>query len=138
MRDYLNRRVKHREEFRPFAPVVTAEDQFRYFDLLQESPYMLLAAQVRPQFRRALAAITHVDGTARVQAIKREAEPFIHALLRQFEAISGHPVLLNTSFNLSDEPIVESPHDAVSTFLRSRIDVLVLERYLVTEKDPCE
>ena len=138
MRDYLNRRVKHREAFRPFAPVVTAEDQFRYFELLQESPYMLLAAQVRRSFRRALAAITHVDGTARVQAVEREAEPFVHALLRRFEEITGHPVLLNTSFNLSDEPIVESPHDAVSTFLRSGIDVLVLERHIITDKEPYE
>jgi carbamoyltransferase len=138
MRDHLNRRVKHREEFRPFGPVVTAEDQFRYFDLRQESPYMLLAALVRPPFRRALGAITHVDGTARVQAIERDAEPFVHALLRRFEELTGHPVLLNTSFNLADEPIVESPHDAVSTFLRSRIDVLVLEGHVVTDKEPYE
>jgi carbamoyltransferase len=134
MRDYLNRRVKYREDFRPFAPVVTAEDQFRYFDLRQESPYMLLAAPVRRQFRRTLGAVTHVDGTARVQAVKPTDEPFIHALLRAFAKLSGHPVLLNTSFNLSDEPIVESPHDAVSTFLRSRIDYLVLEDVLVTDK----
>ena len=99
---------------------------------------MLLAAQVRRSFRRALAAITHVDGTARVQAVEREAEPFVHALLRRFEEITGHPVLLNTSFNLSDEPIVESPHDAVSTFLRSGIDVLVLERHIITDKEPYE
>jgi carbamoyltransferase len=136
MRDYLNRRVKHREDFRPFAPVVTAEDQFRYFELLQESPYMLLAAKVRPSFRRVLGAITHVDGTARVQAVSRDVEPFMHSLLHRFEEISGHPVLLNTSFNLADEPIVESPHDAVSTFLRSRIDVLVLEKFVVTDKEP--
>jgi len=134
MRDYLNRRVKYREDFRPFGPVVTAEDQFRYFELLQESPYMLLAANVRSPFRRKLAAITHVDGTARVQAVTVTDEPFVHALLRRFERITGHPVLLNTSFNLSDEPIVESPHDAVSTYLRSRIDHLVIEGFLLTEK----
>jgi carbamoyltransferase len=136
MRDHLNRRVKYREEFRPFAPVVTAEDQFRYFELLQESPYMLLAANVRAPYRRKLGAITHVDGTARVQAVSSDDEPFVHALLRRFEELTGYPVLLNTSFNLSDEPIVESPHDAVSTFLRSRIDHLFMERFLVTNKQP--
>ncbi len=136
MRDYLNRKVKYREEFRPFAPVVTAEDQFRYFELLQESPYMLLAANVRTPYRRKLGAITHVDGTARVQAVTPADEPFVYALLRRFEQLTGHPVLLNTSFNLSEEPIVESPHDAVSTFLRSRIDYLFMERFLVTDKQP--
>ncbi|HJQ40852.1 MAG TPA: carbamoyltransferase C-terminal domain-containing protein [Thermoanaerobaculia bacterium] len=134
MRDRLNRHVKYREEFRPFGPVVTAEDQFRYFDLLQSSPHMLLAAQVKNRYRRALGAVTHVDGTARVQAITAEEEPFVHALLRAYADVRGHPVLLNTSFNLADEPIVESPHDAIATFLRSNIDVLVLEHCLVIDK----
>jgi carbamoyltransferase len=134
MRDHLNRNVKYREEFRPFGPVVTAEDQFRYFDLLQPSPYMLFAAQVKKRYQRALAAVTHVDGTARVQAVTAEEDPFVHALLRAHGAACGLPVLLNTSFNLADEPIVESPHDAIATFLRSKIDVLVLEQCLVVDK----
>jgi carbamoyltransferase len=97
---------------------------------------MLLAANVRAAYRRKLGAITHVDGTARVQAVSSDEEPFVHALLRRFEELTGFPVLLNTSFNLSDEPIVESPHDAVSTFLRSRIDHLFMEGFLVTNKQP--
>jgi len=133
MRDHLNRRVKYRESFRPFGPVVTEEDQFRFFELKQESPFMLLAANVRPEYHRRLAAITHVDGTARPQAVSRKKDAFVHALLRAFERRTGYPVLLNTSFNLNDEPIVETPRDALSTFLRSRLDVLVLENALIVK-----
>lgn len=136
MREYLNQEVKYREDFRPFGPIVTAEEQFRYFDLRQASPHMLLATTVKKRFRRALGAITHVDGTARVQAVSQRDDPFVHALLRAFGAAHAHPVLLNTSFNLADEPIVESPHDAIATFVRSKIDLLVLENCLVEDKEP--
>jgi carbamoyltransferase len=133
MRDHLNQKVKYREEFRPFGPVVTEEEQFRFFELKQESPFMLLAANVRNEYRRRLAAITHVDGTARPQAVSKAKDGFTHYLLRSFERWTGYPVLLNTSFNLNDEPIVETPRDAVSTFMRSRLDVLVLENELVVK-----
>jgi carbamoyltransferase len=132
MRDRLNF-LKGRELFRPFAPVVTADDQFRYFELVQTSPYMLLAAAVREQFRPALPAITHVDGTARVQAVTARDEPFLHSLLRAFETLTTHPVLLNTSFNLAGDPIVESPHDALVAFQESRIDVLALESFYIAK-----
>ena len=136
MRDRLNH-LKGRELFRPFAPVVTAEDQFRYFELAQASPYMLLAAPVRNEYRPLLPAITHVDGTARVQAVSSAAEPFLHALLRVFEALTGYPVLLNTSFNLAGDPIVETPHDALVVFQASEIDVLVLDDfYLAKPRKP--
>jgi len=131
MKQHLNAHVKFREVFRPYAPVVTWEDQHKYFDLKQDSPFMLLAATVRPAYRDLLGAITHVDNTARVQAISREKDPFVHSLLREFEKLSGVPVLLNTSFNVAGEPIVETPHDAISTFLSTGIDVLALERFLV-------
>jgi carbamoyltransferase len=130
MRDRLNR-LKGRELFRPFAPVVTAEDQFRYFDLAQPSPYMLLAAPVHQEYREALPAITHIDGTARVQAVTETSEPFVHALLRAFERLTTHPVLLNTSFNLAGDPIVESPHDALVAFQASSIEVLAIERFYI-------
>jgi carbamoyltransferase len=110
---------------------VTTEDQFRYFELAQESPYMLLAAPVREEYRRVLPAITHVDGTARVQAVSDKVEPFVHALLRAFEMLTTHPVLLNTSFNLAGDPIVESPHDALVAFESTGIDVLAIERYYI-------
>ena len=133
-KDYLNQYVKFREPFRPYAPVVTSETQFKYFDLAAPSPYMLLACNVREEYRAALPAITHVDGTARVQAVERSKDPFIHRLLTEFERRSGFPILLNTSFNLAGEPIVESPTDAIRTFLRTRIDVLVMKDCVV-EKD---
>jgi carbamoyltransferase len=136
MQDRLNH-LKGRELFRPFAPVVTAEDQFLYFELAQASPYMLLAAPVRNEYRRLLPAITHVDGTARVQAVSSAAEPFLHALLCVFEALTGYPVLLNTSFNLAGDPIVETPHDALVVFQASEIDVLVLDDfYLAKPRKP--
>lgn len=131
MKDILNSRVKHREAFRPFAPVVTAERQFDIFDLKQESPYMLLAPFVKEEYRQQLPSITHVDGTARVQSVTPQQEPFIHMLLCEFEKHSGLPVLLNTSFNVAGEPIVESPEDAVATFLKTDIDVLCIGNYLV-------
>jgi carbamoyltransferase len=135
MRQHINDSVKYRASFRPLAPVVVADEQFRYFDLHQESPHMLFAAPVRSASRSDLQAITHVDGTARVQAVSQSEDAFVYDLLRAFEALAGVPVLINTSFNLSDEPIVESPHDAVSTFLRSNIDVLILENYLIESKE---
>ena len=133
MKDHLNR-LKQRELFRPFAPAVTEEDQAAFFELETPSPYMLVATRLRPQFRAALPAIVHVDGSARVQAVSRRKAPFVHALLRAFEARTGYPVLLNTSFNLGGEPIVEAPRDAIDTFLRSSIDVLVIENHLLSRQ----
>jgi carbamoyltransferase len=132
MKNHLNR-LKGRELFRPFASVVTKEAQFRYFDLKQESPYMLLAASVRPEYQRSLPAVTHVDGSSRVQAISRKKDSFVYDLLRTFERETGFPILLNTSFNLNGEPIVEGPHDAITTYLNSDIDILILENYYVTK-----
>jgi carbamoyltransferase len=131
MKDHLNAKVKHREGFRPFAPVVTAENQFTYFSLLQESPYMLLAAAVREEYADKLPAITHVDGSARVQSVKQTENPFVHRILTEFERLSGVSVLLNTSFNDCGEPIVESPVDALQTFLTTEIDVLVMENWIL-------
>jgi carbamoyltransferase len=133
MKDHLNR-LKRRELFRPFAPVVTKDAQFRFFDLKQDSPFMLLAAAVRPEYRQSLPAITHVDGSSRVQAISRKQDSFVYDLLKIFESETGFPILLNTSFNLDSEPIVEGPHDAITTYLNSDIDILVLENYYISAK----
>lgn len=127
----LDNDVKHREAFRPYAPVVTAEAQFRYFDLRQSSPFMLLAAPVRPEYRTHLPAITHADGTARIQAVSQADEPFIHRLLLEFETRTGFPILLNTSFNDAGEPIVETPEDAIATFVSTGLDLLVLENFVI-------
>jgi len=135
MKDYINARVKHRENFRPFAPVVTAEAQFTYFDLLRESPYMLLAAKVKDEYSGRLPAVTHVDDTARVQAVEKMSDPYMHTILTEFMKLSGLPVLLNTSFNDNGEPIIESPTDAIQTFLKTEIDVLVMETYILLKED---
>jgi hypothetical protein len=113
----------------------TEEDQAAFFELETPSPYMLVATRLRPQFREALPAIVHVDGSSRVQAVSKRREPFVHALLRAFEARTGYPVLLNTSFNLGGDPIVEAPKDAIDTFLRSSIDVLVIENHVLNRQD---
>lgn len=133
MKDILNRRVKHREEFRPFAPTVAKEDQFTYFALRASSDYMLLAPSVREEYREKLPAVTHIDNTARVQAVSKDSEPFIHQLLMELKRIIGVSVVLNTSFNVAGEPIVESPTDALNTFLKTNIDVLVIGNYVITK-----
>ena len=133
MKDILNSRVKHREEFRPFAPTVIKEDQFKYFSLQASSDYMLLAPVVREEYREKLPAVTHVDNTARVQAVSKDSEPFIHQLLLELKKIIGGSVLLNTSFNVAGEPIVESPQDALNTFLKTNIDILIIGNCVVTK-----
>jgi carbamoyltransferase len=131
IKDRLNRYIKRREMFRPFAPVVTAEDQDTFFSLKRESKYMLLSGPVKKKYRRSLAGIVHVDGSARVQAVRESDEPFVYRLLKTFERVTSFPILLNTSFNGRGEPIVESPSDAINSFLANSVDVLVLERSVI-------
>jgi carbamoyltransferase len=133
MKDYLNREVKHREMFRPFAPIVPEEKQSEYFDLDVPSPYMLINATVRPHIAPLIPAVVHADGTARVQSISQSQQPDLHALLLEVGSITGIPVLLNTSLNLAGEPIVETPADAVNLFARSRLDALVLGSWLLSK-----
>lgn len=123
MKDYINFQIKNREWYRPFAPAVCYEDVNKYFDIDGESPYMLKICNVLTD---NLPSITHVDGTARVQTVKKEDNPKFYEILREFEKFSGVPVLLNTSLNLSDEPIVETPEDAMKLFNRSKTDILVI------------
>ena len=131
MKDYLNERVKHRESFRPFAPVVKADYQYKIFNLKQNSPYMLFSAQVKEEYKSVIPSVTHVDGSARIQAVNSHNNRLMYSILDEFEKISGVPVLLNTSFNDNGEPIVETPEDAIKTFLLTNIDVLVLNNYIV-------
>ena len=123
MRDYINFEIKNREWYRPFAPVVCVEDAQKYFDLEGESPYMLKICQVLTD---KLPAITHVDGSARPQTVKREDNFMLYDLIREFEKLSGHPVLLNTSLNIGGEPLVESPEDAIKLFNNCKVDILVI------------
>lgn len=131
MKDHLNEKVKHRENFRPFAPVVMEEFEQQYFKIKQSSPYMLLAPTVVTEYASQIPAVVHVDQTARVQSVNKKTNPFIYQVIKSFYELSGVPVLLNTSFNDNGEPIVETPQDAIITFLSTEIDVLVLENYLI-------
>lgn len=133
MKDHLNKRVKHRQSFRPFAPIVLAERMNEIFEGDEDSPFMLIAKPVRPEWRSRIPAIVHVDGTARVQTVREENNPPLYRLLKEFEAITGVPVLLNTSFNVKGEPIVETPGNALACFLGTGIDCLVLHDMLVTK-----
>jgi carbamoyltransferase len=139
MRDRLNREIKYREQFRPFAPVVTIEAANRYFDLpaggARLGRFMSGVFPVRPEYREQLQAVTHVDGTARVQALERNMAPRLYALLEAYERRSKLPVLLNTSLNLAGEPIVNRAVEGYSTFLRCGIDVLIADRTRVTKRD---
>ncbi len=136
IRERLNSRVKFRESFRPFAPAVLADRASEFFELECESPYMLLAARVRDDAPVAVPGVTHVDGTARVQTVRREDNPRLHALLDAFDRRHGCPVLLNTSLNVRGEPIACTPQDAYRCFISTDIDCLVLGPFLV-EKRPC-
>ena len=135
MRDYLNVVVKHREPFRPYAPSVLAEHASQWFDLRSDSPFMLLVPAVLEHRRAAVPAITHVDGTARVQTVEREVNARYHALIDAFHQRTGVPLVLNTSFNDAGEPIVESPADAVGTFLRTELDYLYVGDFLVSKRN---
>ncbi|MEU3861693.1 carbamoyltransferase C-terminal domain-containing protein [Streptomyces sp. NPDC028722] len=131
MKDILNRKVKHREAFRPFAPAVLAHRASEYFELDIESPYMLLVAPVRDDKRQEVPAITHVDGTARVQTLTPEANGAFYELVERFGELTSVPVVLNTSFNDRGEPIVETPEQALAFFGPSRLDYLFLEDFVV-------
>jgi carbamoyltransferase len=133
MKDHVNGRVKHRQGFRPFAPAVLLERAGEVFEGIGESPFMLLAAPVRPEWRDRIPAVVHADGTARVQTVSAETDPLFHALIRAFAEETGVPVVLNTSFNVRGEPIVETPLDAVECFLKTGIDVLAIRDRLVTK-----
>ena len=138
MRDRLNREIKYREQFRPFAPVVPIEVAARYFDIppggTRLARFMSGVFPVRPEWRSQLQAITHVDGSARVQVLERTMAPRLHALLKAYGQRTGIPVLLNTSFNLAGEPIVNRAVEGYSTFLRCKIDVLVADGTRVTKR----
>jgi carbamoyltransferase len=138
MRDRLNREIKFREEFRPFAPVVSIESADRYFELppggARLARFMSGVFPVRKEWRQRLAAVTHVDGTARVQALEHAMAPRLHTLLEAYGRRSGIPVLLNTSFNLAGEPIVNRVVEGYTTFRRSGVDVLVAGQTRLTKR----
>lgn len=131
MKDTVNRMVKFREEFRPFAPVVTREDAARFFEMDGDSPYMLMTFPVSSDF---IPAVTHADGSARVQTVTAGQNSMLYALLKAFERLSGIPVLLNTSLNVRGEAIACKPEDAMRCFLKSGMDALVLGNFLLEKQ----
>ncbi|SEO34754.1 carbamoyltransferase [Mucilaginibacter gossypiicola] len=153
MQSVLNQKIKFRESFRPFAPAVLQEYAPAYFDFEGSSPYMLMVTSVKPELRIAsspagellkgfdllkvkrsdLPAVTHVDYTARIQTLNRESHPDFYDLITAFYNLTGCPCLVNTSFNRMDEPIVNSPQDAIDCFLNTGIDVLVIENFMVVK-----
>ena len=128
MKDKVNSRIKFRESFRPFAPSVLAEYADTKFNIEVESPYMMFTVAVKAD---DLPAITHVDGTARIQTVSKSNNPLYHKLLTEFYRLTGCPAILNTSFNVMGEPIVCSPADALNTFKKSGLDYLVIGNYIV-------
>ncbi|MGB5605499.1 MAG: carbamoyltransferase C-terminal domain-containing protein, partial [Gammaproteobacteria bacterium] len=155
MQSVMNLKIKYRESFRPFAPAVLGEDVADYFELDRPSPYMLIVAPVRESLRipmsaeqqqlfgieklntkrSELPAITHVDYSARVQTVHAETNPQFHGLLSRFKELTGCAVLVNTSFNVRGEPIVGTPEDAYRCFMRTEMDYLVIENYLLTKAE---
>jgi len=133
MKDVLNARIKHREWFRPFAPSILADKQHEYFEHDHPSPFMLHVYKIRPEKRKALCAVNHVDDTGRLQTVTREENPIYYDLISAFERKTGIPVILNTSFN-ENEPIVCTPEEAIDCFQRTRMDVLAIGPFLVKKE----
>jgi carbamoyltransferase len=136
MKDVVNTKIKFREPYRPFAPSVLAEEAEAFFELpdaAAQDParFMLLVTPVRSEKQEVIPAITHVDGTGRLQTVFEETNPLYYGLIRRFGEATGVPVVLNTSFNLRGEPIVTTPEDAYSTFRRSEMDLLVMGNCVV-------
>jgi carbamoyltransferase len=133
MRDTLNMKIKFREGFRPFAPSVLMDKAKEWFEIDCDSPYMLLVAQVR-EGKRTIPSVTHVDNSARLQTVTRAEAPLYYDLIREFERLTGVPIVINTSFNVRGEPIVCTPRDAYLCFMRTNMDYLVLGHHLLDKK----
>ena len=134
MKARVNKVIKKREGFRPFAPIVKEEDRLKYFDYKPLVPYMNQVVQVKEEHIKNLPAITHIDGSARIQTLNFKQHRRVYSLLMQLEQDNGYPIVLNTSFNVKDKTIVNTPKDAIDTFLDCDMDTLVLNNYIVKKK----
>ncbi len=139
MQEILNVKVKHREKFRPFAPVVCLEDAQEYFECDKEIPlaadYMLLVYPIKEKYRKLLPAITHIDGTGRLQTVRKGQNELYYQVIKEFGKLSNIPLLINTSFNIRGEPIVCTPEDAYRCMMGTGIDYLVLNNFLIKRED---
>ena len=134
MKERMNRVIKKREGFRPFAPIVKVEEQTKYFDYEKDVPYMNQVVQVKKEYQSQLPAITHVDGSARIQTLTQRQHKRIYQLLVQLKKDNGFPIVLNTSFNLKDQTMVLDPKTAIETFLDCEMDTLVIHNYIIKKK----
>ena len=132
MKDTINAKIKRRESFRPFAPSVLKEDVATYFEQDVDSPFMMHVVKIRPEWRERLPAVTHVDGTGRLQTVDRESNPLYYQLIDALRRKTGVGMVLNTSFN-ENEPIVDTPEQALDCFLRTDMDALCLGRYVLAK-----
>jgi carbamoyltransferase len=133
-KELLNSKIKRRESFRPFAPSILKEYVGEYFEVDDQSPFMEKVFPIRPDMQKKIPAVTHVDGTGRLQTVDKDISPMYYALIDAFRKKTGIPILLNTSFN-ENEPIVNSPEEALECFLRTDMDMLVLENCIIDKKD---
>ena len=129
MKDILNEKIKHRESFRPFAPSILEEYISEYFELDISSPYMLLVANVKKPDK--IPAVTHVDGTGRLQSVSKNSNPLYYDLISEFYKITNIPVIINTSMNVMGEPIVNTPEQAYKMIIKTDMDYLVIGNHLV-------
>jgi len=134
MKDILNSRIKYREPFRPFCPSILAEKVGDYFEISYQSPFMVMAYKIRPEKREIIPAVTHGDGTGRLQTVEHDVNPRYYKLIQRFEDLTGVPVLLNTSFN-ENEPIVNTPAEAIDCFLRTKMDVLAIGSFILYKSE---
>jgi carbamoyltransferase len=130
MKDLLNRKIKRRESFRPFAPSVLREAAGEWFEVDDDVPFMMQVYPIREEKRPLIPAVTHVDGSGRLQTVTREANPLYYELIDAFRRITNVPMVLNTSFN-ENEPVVCTPAEALDCFLRTRMDLLVMGHHMI-------
>ena len=137
MKEILNQRIKRREDFRPFAPSILLEATDEYFEKSHPDPFMLKVYSIKQSKRNIIPAVTHIDGSGRLQTVNKNDNPRYWKLLKAFEKITGVPVLLNTSFN-ENEPMVCNPEEAIRCFVRANIDILVLGNHIVMRQNTTE
>jgi len=139
MKEILNQKVKHREKFRPFAPVVCEDDALKYFEcdvpVPEPTDFMLMVYPIKKQWHKKIPAVTHVDGSGRLQTIRRHQNALYYDLIKEFGRMSGIPILINTSFNIRGEPIACTPYDAYKCMMGTGIDYLIIDKFLVKRKD---
>jgi carbamoyltransferase len=139
MQEILNLKVKHRERFRPYAPVVCSDDSYKYFETDNPVPlptdFMLMVYPIKKEYHDKIPSVTHVDGSGRLQTVRKDQNPLYYYLLKKFGSLSGIPILINTSFNIRGEPIVCTPYDAYKCMMGTEIDYLIMGKYLIKRLD---